>query len=167
MNCEFIRENLIDIVEQTLPEETRKEIDAHLRSCNSCAALTERFARLWQTWQDAASVEPSPAFLPRLWQRIEKSQEKRLIVPFLLSGWERRLRAAAAVASIALGILLGHYLGSSPVTNGVDSSQRLSGREVQEGTLPSEELFDYYLGGLNDFPSGSVAEFYVDPGESG
>lgn len=166
MNCQFIRDNLIDIVEERFPAETRKEIEAHLRSCDRCAVLTGRFAQLWQTWQDPVSVKPSPAFLSQLWQRIEKSEERKLAVPFLLSSWQRRFRTAAVVATMVIGVLLGNYLGRVPVESGSDSSQQMTRQEVQESTLPAEQLFDYYLGGLDDFPSGSVGEFYVNPGQN-
>ncbi|KPJ59350.1 MAG: hypothetical protein AMJ46_11480 [Latescibacteria bacterium DG_63] len=167
MNCRFIQDNLIDIAEEKFPAETRKEIDVHLRSCNRCADLTTRFAQLWQTWQDPVSVKPSPAFLSQLWQRIEKSEERRLVVPFLLSSWQRPLRAAVAVATMVVGVLLGNYLGHVPVWNVTDSSQQLTSQEAQENALPAEQLFDYYLGGLDDFPSGSAGEFYVNPGQNG
>jgi predicted anti-sigma-YlaC factor YlaD len=167
MNCQFIRDNLIDIVEERFPAETRKEIDAHLNSCKKCAVLTDRFAQLWQTWQDPVSVDPSPAFSLQLWQRIQKSEEKGLPVPFLLSGWQRRLRTTAAVAAMVVSVLAGNYLGRVPAGDAVDSSRQLTSQETQESTIPAERLFDYYFGGLEDFPSGSVGEFYVNPGQNG
>ncbi len=166
MNCQFIEENLIDIVEGRLPAETQREIDAHLNSCNRCAVLTGRFAQLWQTWQDPVPVEPSPTFLSQLRQRIEESQDKGLTFPLLLSGWQRQVRVAAAVATMVVGVLFGNYLGQGPVGDAVAPSTQLTSQESQESSLPAEQLFDYYLGGLEDFPSGSVAEFYVNPGQN-
>ncbi|UCF78059.1 MAG: zf-HC2 domain-containing protein [Candidatus Eiseniibacteriota bacterium] len=167
MDCRFIKDNVIDIVGETLPEDTRKEIEAHLRSCKRCAVLTGRFAQLWQAWEDSVSVEPSPAFLPHLWQRIQESEENRLAVPFLLSGWERWLRPTAAVGTIAVGLLIGYHLGNVPADSGPDSVQRLTGQQTLESVPSAELLFDYYLGGLDDFPSGSVGEFYTDPEQNG
>jgi predicted anti-sigma-YlaC factor YlaD len=160
MDCNFIRKNLVDIVERGLPRETEKQIDAHLKSCTSCAGLVERFAHMWQTWGRLERIEPSSAFWFQLQRRIPEREGKKVgIVPQLL-GWAGWLRPAAAVAILVLGILVGNYLGNFLAWGGLNSSGQ------QQSSTQAEQLFDYYLGGLDDFPTGSVGEFYVNPGNN-
>jgi predicted anti-sigma-YlaC factor YlaD len=160
MDCNFIRKNLVDIVERGLPREIEKQIDAHLKSCNGCAALVDRFAHTWQAWGQIERIEPSPAFWFQLQRRIQEREGKKTgIVPQLL-GWHAWLRPAAAVAILVLGILVGNYLGDFFAWSGLNSSGQ------QQAGTQAEQLFDYYLGGLDDFPTGSVGEFYVNPGNN-
>ena len=157
MDCNVIRNNLVELVERGLPREIEKEIDAHLKSCNSCAALVERFAHTWQAWGQLERIEPSPAFWFRLQRRIQEREGKRAGVVPQLPGWAGWLRPAAAVAILVLGILVGNYLGDFFAWRDLNSSGQ------QQASTQTEQLFDYYLGGLNDFPTGSFGEFYVNP----
>jgi len=148
MDCKFVQKNLTDIVEGKLPPELQKQIDSHLRSCNKCASLVERFAQVWQVWEQPVSIEPSPVFWPKLEQRIRESEKKKFAILPLLVGWGRLLRPIAAVATVLIGILAGYWLGNFPVRNG------------------AEQFVDYHLGSLDDFPTGSVGEFYVSLGQN-
>jgi len=147
MNCEFVQKNLTDIVEREFPPEMQKQIDAHLSSCHRCASLVEQFAQVWQGWEQPVRIEPSPAFWTKLQRRIRESEEKTSFIRPLLVGWGRRLRPIAAMATVLIGVLAGYWLGNIPVRNG------------------AEQFVDYYLGSLDDFPTGSVGEFYVSLGQ--
>jgi predicted anti-sigma-YlaC factor YlaD len=160
MDCDFIRKNLVDIVERKLPAETQEEIDAHTRSCNGCAGLVERFAQFWQALEQPSRIEPSPDFWIRLQRRIHEPGGKEAQAIPLLLGRAAWLRPAAAVAILVLGILVGNYLGNFLAWGGLNSFGQ------QQSSTQTEQLFDYYLGGLDDFPTGSVGEFYVNPGNN-
>jgi predicted anti-sigma-YlaC factor YlaD len=150
MNCEFVQKNLTDIVEREFPPEMQKQIDAHLSSCHRCASLVERFAQIWQGWEQPVRIEPSPAFWTKLQRRIRESERKKFAILPLLGAWawERWLRPIAAVATLLIGVLAGYHLGNIPVRNG------------------AEQFFEYHLGSLDDFPTGSVGEFYVSLGQN-
>jgi len=49
---------------------------------------------------------------------------------------------------VLIGVLAGYWLGNFPVRNG------------------AEQFVDYHLGSLDDFPTGSVGEFYVSLGQN-
>jgi hypothetical protein len=160
MDCNFIRKNLVDIVERKLPAETQEEIDAHTRSCNGCAGLVERFAQFWQVWEQPSRIEPSGDFWIRLQRRFREPGGKEAQGIPLLLGRAVWLRPIAAVAILLIGILAGTHLGNFLVWSGLDSSGQ------QQASTQVEQLFNYYLGGLDDSPTGSVGEFYVNPGNN-
>lgn len=158
MNCKFVEENLIDIVEGELPPEMQKQIDAHLRSCSRCASLVEQFAQVWQVWEQPAHIESSPAFWTKLQRRIRESEEKKSLILPILEGWNRWLRPIAAAATVLIGIVVGYHLGNFPVRKGAElSDQRI---------LAAEQFVDDNLGSFYDFPIGSVGEFYVSLGQN-
>ena len=160
MDCKLIRDNLADIVERKLPPETEKRLDAHLESCASCAALVDSFARMWQVWEQPERIEPSPGFWVQLQRRIQEREGTKVRVLPLIVDWAGWIRPVAAVAILVLGVLVGNYLGDLLVWTGRSAS------EQQQASPQAKQLFDYYLGGLDDFPSGSVGEFYVTPGNN-
>lgn len=165
MNCEFVRKNLIDIIEGKLPADTQKEVEAHLESCSRCTGLARRFAQVWQVWQDPMPVKPSPAFWLQLQRRIRDAEQSKFDILSFPLGWRRWLRPVAVAATLVIAVLIGHHLGNFPVDNGTDWLRLQTGQEVQQRSSLSLGLFDYYLSGLDDFPTGSVGEFYVNPGE--
>jgi anti-sigma factor RsiW len=157
MNCEFIKKNMTDIVDRTLPPDRMSEVEAHLKSCNHCADLVTQFAQLWQAWEKQERIEPSPAFWFKLRQRIKKTEAQRVGIASLVLGGVRRLQPVAIVGILVAGVLAGSYIGRFVVWGGAVSSQ-------MQASSRTEQLFDYYLGGLDDSPRGSVGEFYTNPG---
>jgi len=153
MNCKFVRNNLVGIVEGDLPSEVRKRIDAHLQTCNRCADLVERFAQTWQVWENPTEIEPSPRFWTRLEQRISAVEGKKLL-PLARNG-QRWLRPIVGLATILIGIFFGYQLGSLSTP-----------RAAKEVNSTVDQFVDDNLGSLYDFPVGSVGEFYVNLGQN-
>jgi anti-sigma factor RsiW len=159
MNCKFVQKNLIDIVERKLLPETQRQINTHLRSCSRCTSLVERFAKVWHFGEQPLHVEPSPDFWMQLQRRIRESEKKKFSILPHFVGWERWLRPAIAVATVLIGMLTGHYLGNFLARNGAKLSP-------QQRNLAAEQFFDDRLGSLDDFPVGSVGEFYASLGQN-
>jgi len=158
MDCEFIKKNMTDIVEKTLSPDKASEVDAHLVSCNRCASLVTRFAQEWQAWEQER-IESSPAFWFKLQQRINKTEAQRVGAASLVLGRLRRLQPAAAVAATVACVLAGSYAGRFMAGTAAVTSEL----QASSGT---EQVFQYYLGGLEDSPRGSVGEFYTNPGDA-
>ena len=159
MNCQFIRKHIIDIVEKTLSPDMASEVDAHLESCNHCADLVTRFAREWRVWEKQERIEPSPAFWFKLQQRINKTEAQKVGSASLVPGGVRRLRPAAAFVVLLACVLAGSYAGMFAAQTGAVTSQ-------MQASSNTEQVFQYYLGGLDDSPRGSVGEFYTNPGDA-
>ena len=159
MNCEFIKKNMADIVEKTLSPDKASEVEAHLESCNHCAGLVTRFAREWQAWGKQERIESSPAFWFKLQQRIIKTEARKVGVASLVLGGVRRLQPVAAVGIVVACVLAGSQAGMLAARTGTVTSQL-------QANSSTEQVFQYYLGGLDDSPSGSVGAFYADPGDA-
>ncbi len=159
MNCEFIKKNMTDIVEKTLTPDKASEVEAHLESCSHCARLVTRFAQEWLAWGQQERVQSSPAFWFKLQQRINKTEAQEVGVASLVLGGLCRLQPVAAVAIVVACVLAGSQAGMLAARTGTVTSQ------VQTNSS-TEQVFQYYLGGLDDSPSGSVGAFYADPGDA-
>jgi anti-sigma factor RsiW len=159
MNCEFIRKNITDIVEKTLSPDKASEVDVHLESCNHCADLVTRFAQEWQAWEKQERIESSPAFWFKLQQRINKTEARYPGVLSLVLGGVRRLQPAVAFVVLVACVLAGSYAGMFAARTGEVTSQL-------QASSNTEQVFQYYLGGLDDSPRGSVGEFYTNPGDA-
>jgi len=159
MNCEFIKKNMIDIVEKTLSPDEASEVGAHLESCNHCADLVTRFAQEWQAWGKQERIEPQSAFWFKLQQRIKKTEARNPGAASLVLGGVRRLQLAAAVVVLVACVLAGSYVGMFAARTGEITSHL-------QASSDTEQVFQYYLGDLDDSPRGSVGEFYTNPGDA-
>ena len=159
MDCEFIKKNMTDIVEKTLSPDKASEVDAHLVSCNRCASLVTRFAQEWQAWGKQERIESSPAFWFKLQQRINKTEAQKVSAVSLVLGGVRRLQPAVAAVVLVACVLVGSYAGMFAARTGEVASQL-------QASSNTEQVFQYYLGGLDDSPRGSVGEFYTNPGDA-
>lgn len=159
MDCKFVRENLIDIVEGRFKPEANVQLEIHLQSCGKCASLVDRFGRLWAVWGETAPAEPSPFFWTRLQQRLRASEVRRPWFTSFLAKPEHLLRPAIALASVLIGIVAGHYLGNFP-------AEKVAQLLGQRRDVATEQLVEYHLGPLDDFPSGSVADMYLNVAEN-
>jgi hypothetical protein len=97
------------ILEHALGEPAPPELEAHLRSCAACREALQRERRLLGgidgELRDAVSLVPSPAFLPRVRERVAREADARTWT------WSRLVPAGAVAATLAIGAWL---LQSSP-----------------------------------------------------
>jgi len=72
MDCQTVRTHLSAYIDWALARPTRQQLDTHLGTCPECR---EELAQLETTiaWvRDLPPIEPSPAFLQRVYERIER-----------------------------------------------------------------------------------------------
>lgn len=101
MTCDQWRDKLDAYLDSACSEEEHASIDAHLRTCASCAA--EALGRLQMkrmTQSAAARYSPSPEFR----QRIEKS-----IQPIRRSTWRSGWMPSLGLAAVALVLLVAGF----------------------------------------------------------
>lgn len=94
MNCETAIDLIIDSLMDTVDPEQRDRLDAHLRSCESCANEARAMGWAWEGLGRLASPEETPAQVPRL------------LGPATTVRWAAArpwLRVAAAVALLLVG----------------------------------------------------------------
>ncbi len=107
MNCEQCREHLVGLVEETLDEELRKQIAAHIECCDSCSReageLRQLRARLQTNGKSLAPASLEAAVMDRILheqadqiRRLKMRTRNRLIGSGVL--------AAAAVVLVVVGL---------------------------------------------------------------
>jgi len=144
--CAFIRSHLISVAEKEVSGVVPPDVQNHLDSCPECASLVQQFSRAWEDPAPLADTQHSPAFFPRLIERIEAGDELRPGRRGVLAIAWRVLRPAAITAIFLGGIFAGHELGTRDIT-----------------IPPPEAAFaGQLLESFESIPPGSVADFYVN-----
>ena len=86
MNHEAVKDKLLAFQDAELPEEERREIAAHLGSCEACRGVLKQWELIGAMLAGAVSAEPSRAFVGRVMNRLaalEEAQTARApLLPF-------------------------------------------------------------------------------------
>jgi hypothetical protein len=145
-DCRKVVNKLIDIVEDNIPESSKKTIQNHIASCPRCTRLVQRFALVWKELSSAEKLIPSERFWPGLVAKIDAQEKSLSLREKILAGLRHSLRPAAVSLIFLLGGFFGYYLGNLPHME----------------TPSSELLFvEQYVQDFQDFPEGSVSDFYM------
>ena len=126
MECQEITKNLFGIVENTLPQSVRDEIENHLHSCQDCRAILSEFRQTIGLIEKEASVEPNPFTGTRILQHVESA---------LFSEYHRRQRSLYRVlqpALLAFSLLLAVLIGFAIGKRGMNDFQANSARQEIE-----------------------------------
>jgi len=154
VTCKEIEQNLIERLENTLPEDQRLAIDAHLRDCADCRQLFARYQSLFATDKLGVAVPTS------LWQavqaRVNKLEANRRPAFALLPLRRPAFGIALQALGVAVAIVAGVMLGRTPQTATTTSATE------------TDELIEYYASGFST-SSLLLDEVYeqVDAGNGG
>jgi anti-sigma factor RsiW len=94
MNCNDVRENLIELLTDGLAD---PQVKAHVSQCNACTEELGSMRKTMALLDEWKSPEPSPYFLTRLRAHVKEEREK---APAAMFGWLRRPMLAAALATV-------------------------------------------------------------------
>jgi anti-sigma factor RsiW len=101
MNCNDIRENLIELLAQGSPQDAQADpaLTAHVSQCRACAQELESLRKTMSLMDEWEVPEPSPYFLTRLRAHVREEREK---APAKASwfGWLRRPILAVSLAAV-------------------------------------------------------------------
>src|ERR1700760_3874782 len=98
MNCNNVRENLLDVLAEG---QTAPEVLAHLRQCNACTQELEGLRSTMALMDEWKAPEPSPYFLTRLQAHVREERQKQP------QGWMAWLRRPALAVSLAAVLAAG------------------------------------------------------------
>ena len=160
--CGKVEKNMIDLLEKKIPESLRKEIEHHMDDCPGCKRIAQQFNQVWSNFVDFSErhkATPSPLFWPGLLDKIQKKEKPHSPGNKLLRGLKVSFRPAAAALVFLLGIYFGYDLGNIPQT-----AEPLPEAIDMETAAAEEIIVDPYFQDFQDFPQGSVADFYVSLG---
>jgi anti-sigma factor RsiW len=94
MNCNDVRENLIELLTDGLAD---PQVKAHVSQCSACTEELSSLRKTMALLDEWESPEPSPYFLTRLRAHVKEEREK---APASMFGWLRRPMLAAALATV-------------------------------------------------------------------
>ncbi|MBN1223913.1 MAG: hypothetical protein JXB23_11755 [Candidatus Aminicenantes bacterium] len=138
---------MIDFVEKSLPEVLQIEIEEHLRECAKCNRLVRQFSPIWKDFASRERKAPSTSLWPALIEKIQAEKKPQLLRNKILAGVKNSLRPAVATLILLAGMFFGYHLGNVPD----DAGELVSG----------QGYFSEYLETFEDFPPGSVGDFYL------
>jgi anti-sigma factor RsiW len=111
MNCNDVRENLIEMVSDGPAD---PQITAHVSQCSACSEELASMRQTMALMDEWEAPEPSPYFLTRLRAHVKEEREK---APASMFGWLRRPILAASLATVlaAGGVVYRLTAGAPPV----------------------------------------------------
>lgn len=119
-----------------------REVDTHLATCAACRAEAARIRSTWDLLEAAAV--PASSTRVDLWTGVRE----RTIAP-VAGGWffgrSRAARLSLAVATVALGVLVGRWTGTLGTAGAADDDADLAGVWLEDSTW-----HDQASGGLAD-----------------
>lgn len=65
--------------DEVLNQDEQKLLDAHLKACESCAALAKSYSNLQLAFSSSSTPEPAPGFTQRWQFRLASTQQRRQI----------------------------------------------------------------------------------------
>ena len=154
--CKIVENNLIAIVEKQIPDGLLGDIQTHLESCERCALLLQNFTQAWHSLAQREKVEPFPAFSSNLMKRIEAYEQHGTGLKSTLFTSRRFLHPAAVTVLLLAGILAGYEMG-----NISDKEGRAAPAASFTESAFDESFISAYLKNFEDFPKGSMADFYL------
>lgn len=134
MNCEQVKENLIDRLNEQLSAAEQAELDAHLAQCPACRQELESTRQVWQLMGNVAAPEPRPRMRIEFYamldnfQAVEQAKQKHswssimdriqsLSTPVIMG------RLAYSLVLIAVGVAVGYWQKSQQVPQVVYQQQ--------------------------------------------
>ncbi|HEY6273712.1 MAG TPA: hypothetical protein VIX19_17165 [Terriglobales bacterium] len=121
MNCEDVRENLIELLAEDSAASGHAadpEIAAHVRQCTVCTGELNSLRQTMALLDEWETPEPSPYFLTRLRAHVKEEREKAPARSSIF-GWMRRPAMTVSLATmLAAGGLIyrfGGFIETPPV----------------------------------------------------
>ncbi len=141
MKCEHAVDLIIDSLLDGLDDEQRRDLAAHISSCESCAAEAERMSTMWQGLAELRAPQAARHAAFELGRRLATARRYHRFAPVL--------RAAAGIALILLGGWAGYMLrvtGPSPSvpTTGASTFLFLVRGEAAQALVTGDSLVREY-----------------------
>jgi hypothetical protein len=72
MNCQKVKENLLEYQHDQLSQDLKREIAEHVGSCSSCGVQFRQFQQVEAELDRLAEIEPSPYFDQKLNAKLDE-----------------------------------------------------------------------------------------------
>jgi anti-sigma factor RsiW len=160
MRCKSVQSKLDLFLAEELTATGRKQVEAHLQSCDDCRAELARLKQLLALLKSDSAIPPVPeGFSSRLMakasQRLAAHQPPET-VPSSVRRWWTSVsfpKLAEAAAILAAGLLIGVLMGQQ--------TWRSAHPSTPQRAPQADPLAVYDLDYLSDAPGGSLAESFL------
>ncbi len=153
MKCHAVRKKLSAYQDGELKGVEQEEISRHLLNCRGCSEEYAKLERLWQTFGEMEEISPDPWFYRQLLETIKEPREEGLL-PALRHVFQLLRGPAIASGLLAVGILVGVYLGNVMVQSDFLPFRQTPAGYSQEAFLDTLRVFD-------SAPPGTLAHGYM------
>lgn len=157
-DCKKTEERLLDYVEGNLPEDSIRAIEQHRKNCRRCDLLIKNFSGVWSKISERERVQISPSFWPGLQAKIQAVESPQPLSERIFSGLKMILRPAALTVILLAGLFLGYQMG-----NITDVFGDISNSKTLDSERPEKAYVENYFQDFQEIPTGSPAEFYLQP----
>ena len=153
MHHRHIQQQLILYLDGELAEQEMVQIKEHLAQCSDCRLYVETMASVWE--QTPVRETPSPYLWNRVEARILEVEKPRTVLSDIFQHLGMLTRPAMMVATLAVGILLGAYLGNMHPEDSEVLNPQMAVQDRENSVNAS------YLESFNDMPPESVGQTYM------
>lgn len=155
MNCNDVRENLIDVLAEG---QTAPEVLAHLRQCNACTQELEGLRSTMALMDEWEAPEPSPYFLTRLQAHVREERQKEPVRSSIFAWLRKPVMAASLAAALIVGGVTYRYVMPMIDANTASTDNAavtdVESLDKNADLIVNSDLIDEMSGG----PSDDVAE---------
>jgi superfamily II RNA helicase len=147
MNCNEVRENLIEMLGENLADPS---LTAHVRECSACAQELESLRKTMNLLDEWEAPEPSPYFLTRLRAHVKEEREKAPARSSIFS-WMRRPAMAVSLATVLVaGGAVYTVLRPPPAEEPGPAVADVEALDRNHDVLVNTDLIDEMSGGPSD-----------------
>jgi len=149
MNCNDVRENLIELLAQgpSLEGQADPSLTAHVSQCRVCTEELESLRKTMAQMDEWEVPEPSPYFLTRLRAHVKEEREKAPAKASWLACLRRPVLALSLVAVLAVGGVYLRLTMAPPPDSPLSDVEAL---DKNHDVLVSTDLVDELSGGPSD-----------------
>jgi len=153
MKCHSVQKKLSAYQDKELEPLEQEKIRKHLLICPICREQFAQLERTWQTLGELKEIQPDPWFYRELVGKIQEPRERVLLLG-LQRVFPMLWRPAIASILLAIGILVGAYLGNIMTQCDFLPFQPAQPTYSQEALFDSLKVFD-------PAPPGTLAHGYL------
>ena len=112
MNCDNVKEQLPEWLNEQLPESERNLLENHLTQCPDCRQELAAARQLWQRMASVRSPEPRPEMRARFYAMLDtyKKVEQVQHRPSLRREPQQAMRLAYSVLLVGVGVAVGYWM---------------------------------------------------------
>jgi hypothetical protein len=117
MNCNEVRENLIELLTPESPlagHQANPAVTAHVHECQACAQELDSLRKTMALLDEWEAPEPSPYFLTRLRAHVKEEREKAPAGSNIFSWLRRPAMAVSLAAVLSAGAFL-YWVNGGPI----------------------------------------------------